>query len=171
VPLQVDARALPFAPDFFDAVVAVDSFFYFGTDDLYLNYLSRFVKPGGSIGIAGAGLMREIEAAVPDHLREWWTQDLWCLHSAAWWRRHWERTGIVDIDVADVMTDGWERWLDWHKAVAPDNRSEIAALEADCGRHLGYVRVIGRRNGETPLADHILSVPAQPYTKKPLLRP
>jgi len=170
-PLQVDARALPFAPDFFDAVVAVDSFFYFGTDDLYLNYLSRFVKPGALIGIAGAGLMREIEAAVPDHLREWWTQDLWCLHSAAWWRRHWERTGIVDIDVADVMVDGWERWLDWHKAVAPDNRSEIAALEADCGRHLGYVRVIGRRNGETPLADHILSVPAQPYTKKPLLRP
>lgn len=169
-PLHVDARALPFAPDFFDAVVSVDSFFYFGTDDLYLNYLSRFVKPGGSIGIAGAGLMREIETAVPDHLREWWTQDLWCLHSAAWWRRHWERTGIVDIDVADVMVDGWQRWLDWHKAVAPDNRSEIAALEADCGRHLGYVRVIGRRNGHTALADHIVSVPAQPYAKKPLLR-
>src|SRR6266849_3322019 len=56
-PLHADARSLPFAPDFFDAVVCVDSFVYFGMDDLCLNYLARFVKPGGSVGIAGAGMM------------------------------------------------------------------------------------------------------------------
>jgi SAM-dependent methyltransferase len=168
-PLHADARALPFAPDFFDAVVCVDSFFYFGTDDLYLNYLARFVKPGGSVGFAGAGLIQEIEGVLPDHLREWWTQDLWCLHSAAWWRRHWERTGIMDIDLADSMPDGWQRWLEWHRAVAPDNEAEIKALEADRGRYLGYVRLVGRRNPQATLADHILSVPAQ-YVKKPLIR-
>ncbi|HYH65610.1 MAG TPA: methyltransferase domain-containing protein, partial [Urbifossiella sp.] len=48
-PLRADARALPFAAGFFDAVVCVDSFFYFGTDELYLGYLSHFVKPGGPI--------------------------------------------------------------------------------------------------------------------------
>jgi hypothetical protein len=73
--------------------------------------------------MAGAGLVREIEGSLPDHLREWWTQDLWCLHSAAWWRRHWERTGIMEIDRADTMPDGWQRWLDWHRAVAPDNEA------------------------------------------------
>ncbi len=168
-PLQADARALPFAPDYFDAVVCVDSFSYFGTDDLYLNYLARFVKPGGAAGIAGAGLVREIDGSVPDHLREWWTQDLWCLHSAAWWRRHWERTDIMDIDLADTMPDGWQRWLDWLKAVAPDNEAEIKALEADRGSYLGYVRLVGRRQSQATLADHIVSVPSQ-YTKKPLLR-
>jgi cyclopropane fatty-acyl-phospholipid synthase-like methyltransferase len=168
-PIHADARALPFATDFFDAIVCLDAFPYFGTDDLYLNYLARFVKPGGAIAIAGAGLVREIEGEVPGHLREWWTQDLWCLHSAAWWRWHWERTGIVDIHVADTMPDGWQRWLDWHRVVAPDNKAEITALEADRGRYLGYVRAIGRRNGQTPLADHIVSVPME-YTKKPLLR-
>ena len=81
-PIHADARSLPFAANFFDAIVSIDSFFYYGTDDLYLNYLARFVKPGGPIGIAGAGLMREIDGAVPEHLRAWWTQDLWCLHSA-----------------------------------------------------------------------------------------
>ena len=167
--LHADARALPFSADFFDAVVCIDAFPYFGTDDLYLNYLARFVKPGGAIGIAGAGLMREIDGAVPDHLRAWWTQDLWCLHSAAWWRRHWERTGIVDIEVADTMPDGWQRWLDWHRVVAPDNETEITAVEADRGRYLGYVRVVGRRNGQTALADHTVSV-ATVYNRKPLLR-
>src|SRR5678816_4449640 len=33
-PLHADARALPFAADFFDAIVCLDSFYYFGTDAL-----------------------------------------------------------------------------------------------------------------------------------------
>ncbi|MGI8603671.1 MAG: SAM-dependent methyltransferase [Verrucomicrobiales bacterium] len=171
-PIHADARSLPFAAEFFDAIVSIDSFYYYGTDDLYLNYLARFVKPGGPVGMAGAGLMREIEGLPPEHLREWWTQECglgWCLHSAAWWRRHWERTGIMDIELADIMPEGWQRWLDWHRVVAPDNEAEIKALEADRGNHLGYVRLVGRRQGRVKLADHIVSLPVQ-YTKQPLLR-
>ncbi len=167
-PIRSDARSLPFADEFFDAVVSVDSFIYYGTDDLYLNYLARFVKPGGPVGIAGAGLVREVDGAVPEHLREWWTPDLWCLHSAAWWRRHWDRTGIVKVEAADTLPDGWRFWVDWLKLVAPDNTAEVRALEADAGGYLGYVRVVGRR-AEAPLWDPAVSVPAQ-YVKKPLRR-
>ena len=158
-PIHADARSLPFTREFFDAVLCVDSFCYYGTDDLYLNYLARFVKPGGLVGIVGAALMREIEGSVPEHLQPWWTPDLWCLHSAPWWRRHWERTGLVDIDVADSMPEGWERWLDWQRAVAPDNQLEIRALEADRGEYLGYVRMIGRRPADVLLEDPVVSVP------------
>lgn len=164
-PIHADARALPFAPAFFDAIVSIDSFVYYGTDDLYLNYLARFVKPGGPIGIAGAGLIHEIEGAVPSHLRDWWTKDVWCLHSAAWWRRHWEKSGITDIAVADTMPDGWKRWLDWHRAGWPDNAVEIAALEADQGRSLGYVRVVGRRRPDVQLEEPIVSIPSQVHQK------
>jgi SAM-dependent methyltransferase len=168
-PIHADARALPFAVEFFDAVVSIDSFFYYGTDDLYLNYLARFVKPGGLIGIAGAGLMTEIDDPLPAHLREWWTPDLWCLHSAAWWRRHWDRTGIVGVELADTLPDGWRLWLDWLRLIAPENATEIRALEADGGRHLGYVRVVGRRRDEAQVSEPIMSVPTQ-YQKKPLRR-
>ena len=72
----------------------------------------------------------------------------WCLHSAAWWARHWGRTGILDIEVADTLPDGWRLWLDWLRLVAPDNATEIRALEADAGSYLGYVRVVGRRRAE-----------------------
>jgi SAM-dependent methyltransferase len=168
-PIHADARSLPFAPDFFDAIVCIDSYVYYGTDDLYLNYLARFVKPGGALGIAGAGLVEEFDDSVPDHLQDWWTQDLWCLHSAAWWRRHWERTRVVDIEVADTMPDGWQVWLDWHTTICPDNRTEIKALDADRGRYLGYVRMVGRRQVQAKLEDPVVSIPAQ-YTKKPLLR-
>src|SRR5258706_12531422 len=50
-PIHADARALPFAAGFFDAIVSIASFPDYGTDDVYLNYLARFVKPGGPIAI------------------------------------------------------------------------------------------------------------------------
>jgi len=168
-PIHADARSLPFAADFFDAIVSIDSFPYYGTDDLYLNYIARFVKPGGLLGIAGAGLMQEMDGLVPAHLREWWTADLCCLHSAAWWRRHWERSGILDIELADILPDGWQFWRDWLKVIAPENVTEIQAVEADAGSHLGYVRVMGRRRVGAQLLESIMSVPTQ-YTKRPLLR-
>src|SRR3954466_1256952 len=55
-PIQANARSLPFAAEFFDAILSVDSFVYYGTDDLYLSYLARFLRPGGRLGLAGAGL-------------------------------------------------------------------------------------------------------------------
>ena len=168
-PIHADARALPFAAEFFDAIVSIDSFPYYGTDDLYLNYLARHIKPGGPVGIAGAGLVREIDGSVPEHLKGWWDPSLWCLHSPGWWRHHWERTGIIDVATADTMTNGWQLWLDWHRVIAPHNAPEIQALEADRGDYLGYVRVVGHRRGEVQLDEPIVSIPPQ-YTKRPLLR-
>lgn len=168
-PIHADARALPFASGFFDAIVSIDSFFYYGTDDLYLNDLARFLKPGGQLGIAGVGLMREIEGGVPSHLGDWWTPDLWCLHAAPWWRRHWERTGIVEVETADTLPEGWRLWLDWIRVIAPENEPEIRALEADAGATLGYVRVVGRRRAGVSLTEPIVSVPTV-YRKQPLLR-
>jgi SAM-dependent methyltransferase len=167
-PLHADARALPFPAGFFDAIVSIDSFPYYGTDDLYLNYLARLIRPGGRIGIAGAGLVHEVEV-VPPHLETWWTGDLWCLHSAEWWRRHWSRTGIVDVETADTMPDGWRLWIDWLRLVAPENATEIGAVERDAGRTLGYVRAVGRRRVDAELIDPIASLPME-YTSQPLLR-
>jgi cyclopropane fatty-acyl-phospholipid synthase-like methyltransferase len=169
-PIHTDARSLPFAAGFFDVVISIDSFIYYGTDELYLNYLSRFLKPDGIVAIAGAGLTQEIEGDVPEHLRAWWSQDLWSLHSAAWWRRHWERTGLVKILAADTMPEGWRLWAEWIQAIAPDNESEIKTLKADAGRYLGYVRAIGRRQPHVKPIELVLSLPDQ-YTKTPLLRP
>ncbi len=172
-PIHADARALPFAAGFFDAIVSIDSFSYYGTDNLYLNYLANFVKPGGQIGIAGAGLIDEFEL-VPEHLRDMWTEDFWCLHSSNWWRRHWERTGIVDIEIADTMPDGWKFWIEWQKTGHPDNTLEIETVEADAGTNLGYVRCLARRREDAKLVDYcwpdtMRAFPVE-YTKHPLLR-
>jgi len=169
-PVHADARSLPFGAEFFDAAISIDSFPYYGTDDLYLGYLARFVKAGGDIAIAGAGLMKEIQERPPQHLRDWWTHDIWCLHSAEWWRRHWEKTGILDFRISDSMPDGWQFWLKWQEIVCPDNHIEISAVKADRGEYLGYVRTVGRRGSSIALTEPITAIPAQ-HTRKSLLRP
>lgn len=75
----------------------------------------------------------------------------------------------MDIEVADTMPDGWQWWLDWHRAIAPKNREEIQALETDRGKFLGYVRLVGRRRPDARLSDPVVSVQVE-YTKASLLR-
>lgn len=164
-----DARSLPFAAESFDAIVCIDSFPYFATDDHYLQYLVRFVKRGGLLGLAGASILQEIDGAVPEHLAAWWDPSVWALHSPAWWRRHWEKTGFVDVERAEAMPDGWRRWLDWQYVICPENTTELQAVEADAGRHFGYLRLVARRRHGVEIPEPVVSVPGE-YTKAPLLR-
>jgi len=169
-PIHADARSLPYAGEFFDAIVSIDSFMYYGSEDYFLSNLARFLKPGGTLGIALAGITNEMNGPAPEHLRAWWNQDqAWSFHSAAWWRRHWEKTGIVQIDVADSMPDGWRHWIAWHREIAPNNRLELETLAADQGQWLTYVRVIARRLQSVELADPAVSIPYE-YTPAPLMR-
>jgi cyclopropane fatty-acyl-phospholipid synthase-like methyltransferase len=155
-PLHADARALPYAPDFFDAIVCVDAYIYFGTDDLYLKNLHRFVKPGGQIGVVVPGFVREPDGDLPDHLRPFWDQDCWTWHDAAWWERHWSRTGLVEVEVADTMPRGHEAWLQWYRAReaaghgSSTTGSDIEVLAEDGGRYMGILRVVARRTAAAP---------------------
>lgn len=147
-PIHCDARSLPFAEGYFDAVICTDSFIYFGTDDLYLDYLLQFVKPGGQIGITVPGFMRELEGQLPEHLLPFWAQECWTWHTADWWRWHWERTGLVNGVKMDTLPSGWRLWIQWKKARAkvegetPSLMSDIQVLESDRGRYMGFIRMI-----------------------------
>ena len=153
-PLYAEAHALPLPRGYFDAIVSLDAYHYFGTDDLYLGYVSRFLKPGGVLGIVSPGVREEI-ATVPKALAPYWEPDFCSFHSPAWWRRHWEKTTLVDILIADFMPDGGKLWHDWDRLCA-DAGAEVlpgaAAREAemlekdkDKDGLLGFVRAVARR--------------------------
>jgi len=50
IPVDAEAHSLPFAKGYFDVIVSMDAFHYFGTADLYLGYIVDFLKSGGRIG-------------------------------------------------------------------------------------------------------------------------
>jgi cyclopropane fatty-acyl-phospholipid synthase-like methyltransferase len=82
-PIRAEAHALPFAETFFDAILSIDAYHHFGTDDLYLGYLIRFLKPGAQIGLVVPGLDHEFQAGLPAHLQPYWEWEFHSFHSPA----------------------------------------------------------------------------------------
>lgn len=155
-PLRAEAHALPFAEEFFDAIVSLDAYQYFGTDELYLEYVSRFVRPQGQIGIVVPGLMRPFENGIPQHLTQnqsnghrFWEDGCICFHTVQSWQALWERSNKVEVVVADTQPDGWKLWRDFEIALENSGKNRFPsvaeALDADQGEYIGFVRLVGKR--------------------------
>ena len=149
VPLRADARDLPFAREYFDAIVAIDSYHYFGTDERYLAYLTPFVRRGGHIGIADVAFSREIAGAsdAPPYLRSTFGKHWSFVHSIAWWKKEWERTGLVDVVAAEPLPESRALLRDYVlDRAATDRSDEIAraAIEDDEGLIVLF-RLVARR--------------------------
>jgi SAM-dependent methyltransferase len=150
-PIHAEAHALPFEASFFDLVVSVDAYQYFGTDDLYLGTVVDLVKPGGRIAAVVPAGLYEIEDEPPEHLASFWEWDFCAWHSPEWWRRHWAKTGLVEIEQAAAVEDGWRDWLQFNDVTLPTSRMPEAAantremLLADQGRFLGFTRIVARK--------------------------
>jgi len=114
-PVHAEAHSLPYANDFFDAVICLNSYQFYGTADTYFNdHLGKFVKPGGKLGFAIPGLLKEFDDLVPDYLKEHWWNEFYYFHSLDWWKRNFRRSGAVDIDFADDFSGyGMEMALLW----------------------------------------------------------
>lgn len=138
-PVRSDARTLPFAKEFFDAVIAIDSFLYYGTDERYLPYLTQFIKPGGFIGIVDIAFTREIGsiAEAPDFLRAQF-QHWFYVHTVEWWKRHWEKTGVVDVQCAELLPESDDLLRDYVKG-RPLERDEDPIMRAVPRDHDGLI--------------------------------
>ena len=153
-PIYAEARSLPYADEFFDAIVSLDGYHYFGTDVHYLEfYMLKLLKPGGQIGIVCPASPHPVPDPPPEHLDDTWWH--W-MNSVDWWRRHWERCPGLEVERAEALPRGCELWIQWHETLDPTGMShqgeegaatELAQLRADGGRHLGFVRMVGRRTG------------------------
>lgn len=148
-PIHAEAHALPYADGFFDAIVSMDAYHYFGTNDLYISTMARHLKSGGQLGIVVPGLSAEIGELPPEHLRPFWEWDFASFHSPQWWRTLWQRSGKVRVESADMLPDGWRDWLMWLQVCADagyhSSPSEAEMLRIDAGRTLGFTRIVARK--------------------------
>ncbi len=148
-PIKSEADKLPFSFEFFDAILSFDAIQYFGTDMLFLPYIVQFLKPNGFIGFASPAMTKEFSGEIPEHLKPIWTSDYWCLRSTDWWQEHWERTGLVDVEFAETMKDGWKLWAKWAE-LGKSFDWYLQAIKQDAGKHLGYIKMLARKREDTP---------------------
>jgi cyclopropane fatty-acyl-phospholipid synthase-like methyltransferase len=148
-PLQLDARNLCFPEEYFDAVIVVDSYTYFGTDEKYLPYICRFIKPGGYLAIADVCFTHEIDTPrqVPAFLRPDYQRFWYYIHTVAWWQKLWEKTGLVEILQAEELPAApliREEYIqDYQHAYQKDPFAK--ALRKDKNNLITFFRLVGRR--------------------------
>ncbi len=104
-PLRLNAKELPFPKNFFDAIIVVDSYMYFGTDERFTPYISQFLKPGGYIGIVDMCFSKEINylAELPEFMRPHYQDKWYFVHSLEWWVKLWNKTGHLRISNAEII--------------------------------------------------------------------
>ncbi|MCY3603867.1 MAG: methyltransferase domain-containing protein [Chloroflexi bacterium] len=144
-PIYAEAHQLPYAEGFFDAIVSLDAYHYFGDAVLYLDYLARFLRPGGEIGIVCPGFRRELGPDdVPGYLTDYHGAGAYSFHTPDWWRDHWHKTGLVEVTCADEPPESDAIWEEFLPHTLDE---EQAAIREDAAgeRLLTFARVVARK--------------------------
>ena len=147
IPVKADAERLPFEPEYFDAVVSVDSYHYFGRDARFLDdKLLPFVRPGGYVYIAIPGMKEDCHDHLPPELLLSWTpEDLETMHDVRYWRNLVSRSRdaeVIDVCEMESHEEVWADWLRQENAYAVGDRR---AMEAGGGKYLNFVKIVLRK--------------------------
>lgn len=144
VPVKADATDLPFEKDFFDGLVCVDSYNYFGRDKSFLDEkLLPFIKSGGYIYLAITGMKKDLHDNIPPELLLSWTpEQLDYIHDADYWKDIVSACKGAEVISVSEMESNEEVWADWLKQ---DNEYAVGdrkTMEAGGGKYLNFISVI-----------------------------
>ena len=151
IPLKCDARSLPFSNSYFDAAFSLNAFFYFGTDDTFLPYLSRFLKPDSLLCVASPCFSNEPDEHTPEHFMFDAPDftEYYSIHSPDWWKRHVSKYKNIKLLSCEEHPLGREIWLDsirWQMQTRPmtDIISDMKMLLKDKNRFVTYFSFLAK---------------------------
>ena len=149
IPIHADANDLPYAEEYFDAVVSIDAFHYFVTcREEFKKMVLPYLKKGGVAVIAIPGLKKELTGMAAEIFMEWVGGDRKDYDSFKT-RQQWldilspdESYEIVmDCDL-DCFDEAWEDWFQsGHEYGSKDK--EFFARGMD--EYLAFVGLVIRR--------------------------
>lgn len=135
VPLRVDAtQQLPFAEDYFDVVISIDAFYYFGAKEGYLDsHIVPLVKPDGVIAIGIPGRRDEEDEQMLAKMTPY-LQGETNFHSAVWWKEFWQKSKNIEVTNAFSMKCHAQAWRDWLDIGGDFIKHDIDMMKADGGK-------------------------------------
>jgi len=117
IPIHGDALAMPFAHEYFDAVVSVDTYHYFGCEDnVFAEKILPFMKKGGYALIAVPGIKEEPVGEKKMLMEEWAGDETYMFKTKEWWADHIVQNCEDQVEVKvyesrhfDLV---WQEWFD-----------------------------------------------------------
>ena len=132
IPIHGDALEMPFAQDWFDTIVSVDSYHYFGCKPgVFAEKILPYVRGGGNVMIAVPGLREEPQGEMRK-LFETWAEgdDALCFHTVRWWEKLLKEDceDRCDITVAEgeCFDEAWQDWFNTGHEFAVRDREYLS---------------------------------------------
>ena len=147
VPVKADATNLNFDKEFFDSIVSIDSYNYFGRDKDYLDRkLLPCLKHGGYVYISIPGMKKDCHDNLPKELLLSWNEEqLEYMHDIAWWKNillQSKDCTLVSIEQMQADKEVWDDWLRQDNEYAINDRK---SMSAGAGKYLNFIAIVLRK--------------------------
>ena len=149
IPIHADANDLPYAHEYFDAIVSIDAFHYFGAGKgVFEEKVLPFLKKDGVLVVAMPGLKEELTEEQTDIMLEWFEgnrDDLDTFHSRKWWVDLFSNNDDYEV-VMDFDLDCFdEAWNDWFECGHEYGIKDKGYFDKGLGKYLSFVGIVIRR--------------------------
>lgn len=149
VAVKADATNLKFKHEFFDFIVSIDSYNYFGRDEKYLDEkLLPFLKKGGYCYFAIPGIKKNCHDRLPKELLLSWTcEQLEYMQDVSWWRDIISKSKdceIIEIKEMQSNEEVWKDWLIQENEYAVNDRK---SMNAGAGKYLNFISIVLKKKG------------------------
>lgn len=118
IPIHGDAMDMPFAHDYFDAIVSVDSYHYFGCrEGVFADKILPFVKKNGCVMIAIPGLKEEPQGDMKKLFCAWAEgNDANLFKTIGWWKnllvQECGKQCEIVLKEANCYDIAWKEWFE-----------------------------------------------------------
>ncbi len=149
IPIHGDAMDMPFAHQYFDAIISVDAYHYFGCrEGVFAEKILPFVKKGGYVMIAVPGLKEQPRGELKQ-LFEAWAEgdDAQLFKTAAWWEALLKNECGEKCDVAVAEAECFDiAWQEWFASGHKYSVRDREFLQKGLDRILNFVLICVRKN-------------------------
>ncbi len=148
IPIHGDALDMPFAHDYFDAIVSVDSYHYFGCrQGVFAERILPFLRKGGCVMIAVPGIKEPPRGEMNELFRAWAEgDDAELFKTAEWWKNLLEKEceGRCEVTVREGECFD-EAWKDWFESGHAFGKRDQTFLDKGLNQLLNFILIYVRK--------------------------
>ena len=138
IPLRLDAsKPLPFAEEYFDAILCVNNLNFYGTDIAVIDRIARHLEKDGVFCSGGECLNEEFtpgQIANPPDVYSFaepvWKDDFLTSHSPGWWADHIAQSNELQLVSCEELEDGQRFYEEQALLTEPEGYLGLSARQA-----------------------------------------
>lgn len=144
-PLNCDANQLPlpFANEYFDAIISVDSYHYFGNNSTFFeDKIKPLLKKNAEVLFAFPSMKENYISNIPTDMLPFWdieALEMW--QSIGWWKDNFSNK-LNNLCVEEMLCYN-EAWADWLQSNNPYAIQDRPMFNTDNGRYMNLISIKG----------------------------